>query len=61
MVKRYRVYYKIDIKTCLNMNIYKGNYPEKEEEEEQAWYDQGLFGNLLDGLASEQPGYPPVV
>jgi len=35
--------------------------PEKEEEEEQAWYDQGLFGNLLDGLASEQPGYPPVV
>jgi len=30
--------------------------PEKEEEEEHAWYDQGLFGNLLDALASGQPG-----
>ena len=57
MVKRF--YYKIEMKTCLN--IYKGNYPEKEEEEEHAWYDQGLFGNLLDALASGQPGYPPVV
>lgn len=34
----------------------KLNYPEKE----QAWYDQGLLGNLCDCLASEQP-HPPVV